>query len=89
MSAAVLESTLARLYTDAEFRAQFLADPATALEQADLTTAERAAIINIDRDGLALAAASYARKRAAVARTRSQQRGWLALAQRVARVRWR
>jgi len=42
------EETLARLYVDAKFRARFLADPP----------------FDIDREGLELAAESYARKRA-------------------------
>lgn len=89
MSSATLETTLARLYTDDQFRERFLAGPAQALDHIDLTIEERAALLKMDRDGLALAAASYARKRALVARTRSQQRGWLAIAQRVARWRTR
>lgn len=89
MSSATLETTLARLYTDDKFRERFLAGPARALEHIDLTVEERAALVDIDRDGLALAAASYARKRALVVRTRSQLLGWLAIAQRVARWRTR
>jgi len=42
------EETLARLYVDPQFRARFLADPP----------------FDIDREGLELAAESYARKRA-------------------------
>jgi len=47
-SAAPCEKLLARLYVDARFRAQFLANPT----------------FDIDREGLELAAESYARKRA-------------------------
>ncbi len=87
MSTATLEMTLAQLYTDDEFRERFLQNPADAIAPIALSDAERSALVSIDRDGLMLAAASYARKRAQVARTRTQQRGWLAIAQRMAR--WR
>lgn len=87
MSTAALETTLAKLYTDEAFRTRFLQDPAAALAPLELTALEQAALVNIDRDGLTLAAASYARKRALGARTRSRQHAWLAIARRVAR--WR
>ena len=47
MAAALREQTLARLYVDERFRARFLADPQ----------------FDIDREGLELAAESFARKR--------------------------
>lgn len=87
MSTANLETTLAQLYTDDAFRERFLQNPAAAIAPIALSDAERDALVNMDRDGLALAAASYARKRALLARTSAQQRWWLAIAQRVGR--WR
>jgi hypothetical protein len=62
MSRPAFEAFLARLYVDGEFRAAFLADPrgaAAALEEDEV-----AALVAIDRHGLALAAASFERKRA-------------------------
>jgi hypothetical protein len=58
------EAFLARLYVDAEFRARFLAEPVGEAMRAgcDRATAERLAAI--DREGLELAAESFARKRA-------------------------
>jgi hypothetical protein len=64
VSAQSFESVLARLYTDATFRARFAMDPRTACADADLTEDERAALLRIDRNGLALAADSFARKHA-------------------------
>jgi hypothetical protein len=57
------EAFLARLYTDAELRARFLADPVGEARRAglDQETAERLA--SIDRKGLELAAASFAAKK--------------------------
>jgi hypothetical protein len=63
MSAAI-ESLLARLYTDAALRAEFLADPRTVAQRAGLDAGGVAAMEAIDRVGLELAAESYARKRA-------------------------
>ena len=63
MSGATTELFLARLYTDARLREQFFADPIAATAEASLEAHERTAIIAIDRDGLALAAQSFARKR--------------------------
>jgi hypothetical protein len=57
------EAFLARLYVDARARARFLADPAGAARRARLVPEEGAALARIDRRGLALAAASFARKR--------------------------
>jgi hypothetical protein len=56
------EAFLARLYVDAEARAAFLADPRAAAS--GLADDEIAALEAIDRVGLELAAASFARKRA-------------------------
>ena len=58
-----LESFLARLYTDAEMRARFLADAATEAQQAGLSPADRAAVLKIDPLQLRLAARSFAHKR--------------------------
>lgn len=68
MSAAAFERVLARLYADAGFRRDFLADPEAACARDDLTPEERRQLAHIDRSGLALAAASFARKRAAARR---------------------
>jgi hypothetical protein len=65
MSTAGVEHFLARLYTDATLRDRFLADPAATMsaEDAPLTPGERDALVLIDRDGLQLAARSFAAKR--------------------------
>jgi len=64
MSAAQVESLLARLYTDEELRRRFLADPRTVAQASGLDAEEVEALERIDRVGLELAAESYARKRA-------------------------
>jgi hypothetical protein len=79
------ESYLARLYTDAAERAHFLADPRARAEVADLAPAEIDALATIDRDGLALAAESFARKR--TDRERHARRGFAARLQRLAGAR--
>jgi hypothetical protein len=58
-----LESFLARLYTDPEMQARFLADPSTEAEHAGLSPAHRAAVLRIDPIELRLAARSFAHKR--------------------------
>lgn len=58
-----LESFLARLYTDAEMRARFLADADTEARQAGLSPPDRAAVLKIDPVQLRLAARSFAHKR--------------------------
>jgi hypothetical protein len=63
VSDATTELFLARLYTDTKLRERFLADPIAATADGRLEAHERAAIIAIDRDGLALAAQSISRKR--------------------------
>jgi len=65
MSAARLETLLARLYTDASFREAFLADPERIARAQGLDDAEVAALQRVDREGLELAARSFAHKRAA------------------------
>jgi hypothetical protein len=63
MSAQALELALARLYTDAILRGEFLREPESALAQFDLTAAERESLLQMDRAGLVLAARSYGSKR--------------------------
>jgi hypothetical protein len=57
------EAFLARIYVDADFRAQFLADPRGTCRDARLSETECEALIAIDRTGLEMAARSIARKR--------------------------
>ena len=64
MSSPAFEAFLARLYTDARFRRRFLAAPRAAAERAGLSPAECAALERIDREGLEMAARSFAAKRA-------------------------
>lgn len=64
MSAQALEAFLARLYTDASLRAQFLAAPLEHARAAGLDEADAQALVAIDRAGLAMAAASFGHKRA-------------------------
>jgi hypothetical protein len=58
------EAFLVRLYTDATLRRRFLADARGEAARAGLGADEIEALVAIDRVGLALAAESYARKRA-------------------------
>jgi hypothetical protein len=58
------EAFLARIYTDAEARQRFLADPAGEAARAGLCAEDQAAALKIDRAGLRLAARSFAHKRA-------------------------
>ncbi len=68
MSAPGVEAFLACLYSDATLRESFLHDAKTATETAmadlPLTETEQAALLQIDREGLQMAAVSYANKRA-------------------------
>ena len=57
------EAFLARIYVDADARARFLEDPRGEAQRAGLTAPEAEALERIDRPGLALAAASFSRKR--------------------------
>jgi hypothetical protein len=57
------EAFLARIYVDADARERFLADPRGEALRAGLTPVEADSIARIDREGLALAVESYARKR--------------------------
>jgi hypothetical protein len=63
-----IEAFLARLYVDADLRARFVADPRAEAMRFGLDEKTAAALARIDRDGLALAADSFARKRAAHSR---------------------
>ena len=65
MNAAAIEIFLARLYTDEALRAAFLAQPDRVAREAGLDEATSAAVQAIDREGLVLAARSYASKQAA------------------------
>jgi hypothetical protein len=65
MSAAALETFLARLYTDADVRREFLADPRAVACRCGIAGGDLEAIVAIDRVGLELAAESYSLKRAA------------------------
>ena len=65
MSRPEFEAFLARLYTNDGLRAAFLADPTAVARDAALNESEVAALGTIDRKGLALAANSFAHKRAA------------------------
>lgn len=76
MSAANLETFLARIYTDARLREAFLADPDETTSAQGLDESEVQALKHIDRDGLEFAARSYARKRAAHAPS-CQNGSWL------------
>ena len=74
MSGASLEGFLARLYTDKEARARFLADPRGEATRAGLSDAESDALERIDRAGLEMAARSFERKR--TAQTSRRRRWW-------------
>lgn len=90
MSVPGFEAFLARIYTDAEARARFLADPEGEAARAGLASGERAALAAIDRVGLELASRSFAVKRArkaACASPRSWRR-WLASYTVGLRERW-
>jgi hypothetical protein len=63
MTTPAFEAFLARLYVDAEFRAGFLDRPRAAARTAGLSEAECDALEAIDRQGLQLAASSFAAKR--------------------------
>ena len=64
MSSVSLEAYLARLYTDAIARQNFLAEPAGEAHRAGLSNADASALQAIDKAGLRLAATSFANKRA-------------------------
>ena len=64
MSSPALEAFLAGLYTSADARTRFFADMRGEALKAGLSEADVAALQQIDRPGLQMAAASYAHKRA-------------------------
>lgn len=72
-----LEAFLARLYTDASLRAAFLADPVAVARGAGVDEDAACSLDRIDRDGLELAAESFARKRAARRANRRRLPAWL------------
>lgn len=80
MSAQSVEGFLARLYTDRALRDRFFHDPVAVATQAGLDGGEAAAVANLDRVGLELAADSYERKRSAHQRPRPT---WLRLLRRL------
>jgi hypothetical protein len=63
MNEPAMESFLARLYTNEESRARFLADPPGEAKRAGLSAAAAAAVTKIDPIQLRLAARSFAHKR--------------------------
>lgn len=63
MSQIAVEAYLAKLYTDADARTAFLADPMRAARIAGLDEEDAKSLCGIDRAGLKMAAASYAHKR--------------------------
>jgi hypothetical protein len=63
MHSSRLETFLARLFTDAEFREAFMQDARRVADAQCLDAAERDAVLAIDRPGLLLAAHSFAAKR--------------------------
>jgi hypothetical protein len=73
-----VEAVLARLYVEPEFRARFLAAPEATLASCGLTPEECRALAAIDRVGLALAADSFAIKRAEKAQQPARRAGWIA-----------
>jgi hypothetical protein len=79
MSARQVEAVLARLYVEPELRARFLAAPEATLAACGLAPEECLALAGLDRTGLALAAESFAVKRAQKnAAAPPRPRGWLA-----------
>lgn len=58
-----LEALLARIYVDEPLRANFLAAPEKFADRHSLSIEDTAALVAIDRTGLAMAARSFARKR--------------------------
>ena len=73
MTSALL-AFLARLYVDDALLERFLEDPRGEALGAGLSDEDAAALERIDRPGLALATASFARKRE---RKRAHRRRWL------------
>lgn len=76
MNAAALEAFLARLYTDTALLAEFMRNPESTARGAGLDEQGVSAMLAIDREGLAMAATSYARKRAGHAAKRTRVWRW-------------
>ena len=77
MSSPAFEAFLARLYTDEHLRLRCLASAAHVAREYGLSGEECRALEAIDRDGLILAAESYARKRRSEANSnRGRTRLW-------------
>lgn len=74
MSSPLLETFLARLYTDQDALTGFLQNPEHAARCANLSEAEIAALKTADLTGLQMAAASYAAKRDGYRRRRQSIR---------------
>jgi len=70
------ETFLARLYTDAQLRERFLADPRSEAQRHQMTVEECAALERIDRVGLELSARSFAHKRTLKASGRRERSWW-------------
>jgi hypothetical protein len=70
MTTPAFEAFLARVYTDAEFLARFLADRRATAQAAGLSAAETSALEAIDAGALRLTHASLATKRAHSTRAR-------------------
>jgi hypothetical protein len=64
MTGPAFETFLARLYTDPQALASFLADPHGEAARGRLTRSEIAALLRVDAAELQLAATSFAHKRA-------------------------
>ena len=77
-----LETYLVKLYLDRDARRAFLSDPRRAATAEGLAEPDVVALERIDREGLELAAQSFARKRAGQAprglraRLRARWRAW-------------
>ncbi len=76
MNAAALEAFLARLYTDAALLAEFMRNPESIARGAGLDEQGVRAMLSIDREGLAMAAGSYAKKRAGHSAKRARPWPW-------------
>ncbi len=65
IQAQALEAFLARLYVDAELRSRFVAEPLREARAAGVSDEDARRLCAIDREGLAMAATSFAFKRSA------------------------
>jgi hypothetical protein len=64
MTTPAFEAFLAKVYTDEEFRREFLTEPEACARRAGLSAEEAQALARIDRTGLTMAAETFAHKRA-------------------------